>query len=813
MPFCSQCGNEYPDGGKFCPRCGAELSGADAEAVPVSEERCPNATVVDDGPTGKERNKRSRGKVVAVVAECVAVVVAAGAGLFLLLGGQQPASLAIDETAFPNEVIRQALLEQIDADGDGVLAAEEAATVTGLVLTRDAAIFFLDGAEVSVPEGGAVADDAEDNDVGDGEAEAEDGADADADDAPASSLAGLEALPNLRTLVARDAGLAELPAASLPSLEYIDCRNNPIASIDLSGNANLSTMFCDPAVELTGLEEAGLYFTELLTEVENINNEESLSFEYDSRGRPVKVVEYSYGNFISNSYLYDDLSRLVEVNTEYEYSPEYEVGVYDVMTESTLYVYGESGLLEEVCESTEAYADHWSYKNYANFEYDREGMARSIAYSHEDENGSREPSRADVFCRDAAGNVTSSSVNLEDDSTEDVTWYHLDSVGFPAEESYEDYLGSVTSGSASLEYSNFDQLMQRDSTRYYEDGDSWSELLVATYSDDGFPAEVLTSFGDNSFNWEIECDDGGYPLKVRCVDGDISFVPPEYACSYVKMIGRLEDRASRRYVPIFGWEINQDYTTDEFVPYGDGEWYDGYEGPTVTEFGPVRTALSAMGLLPRSLACPNEMQLLAYDREHWADGLNLAGLPEPNPIGGAEQRDDLTSGATAADDQIYDIQTRLFSLNLPDSWRDKVDIEVTDADGDYPSARVFLKGNPDIYLLGMNVVDASEEMLDGDAGAGVADRVPLPNDKRLDIGTCYYGTILLECDESGSEPYFGSLTDGQYADLFEMIYGSPMTVEELLSDNTIEKRSMIHELQRQHIQDAISSSIIVNGFA
>ena len=40
-----------------------------------------------------------------------------------------------------------------------------------------------------------------------------------------------------------------------------------------------------------------------------------------------------------------------------------------------------------------------------------------------------------------------------------------------------------------------------------------------------------------------------------------------------------------------------------------------------------------------------------------------------------------------------------------------------------------------------------------------------------------------------------------------------MTVEELLSDNTIEKRSMIHELQRQHIQDAISSSIIVNGFA
>lgn len=315
MPFCNQCGYEHVEGARFCPKCGKPLTGNKSvdsvSALPESE--CSEHEASDAGgtvandvssassipidfdspmlPTTSARHKSLPVKYIAAVgAGGVAVVALLVLGAIFLFGTGGQGDLIIDESTFPNEIIRQAVLEQVDADGDGLLSAEEADAVTGLVYTHNTATFFLNGDEVSVSEEDAVVDNAARVTADDGVVEVGGSELAVVDAVPDVSLVGLEMLPNLRTLVARDAGIVELPTASLPSLEYIDCRNNPIDSIDLSNNANLLTMFCDPSVELIGLEKAGLYFSELLADITNSVSGEKLTVEYDTRGRPVRAL-------------------------------------------------------------------------------------------------------------------------------------------------------------------------------------------------------------------------------------------------------------------------------------------------------------------------------------------------------------------------------------------------------------------------------------------------------------------------------------------------------------------------------------------
>ena len=125
------------------------------------------------------------------------------------------------------------------------------------------------------------------------------------------SLAGIQYLSHLQSLVCPDAGLAELDVSGLPSLEYVDCRGNRFTALDLSQNASLVCLYCDTDVTVAGLDQAGLVCDDLLvkatsTGVGDGGSLVQMTFAYDAYGRLVQGDGKLYG--------YDELGRLSAVH-------------------------------------------------------------------------------------------------------------------------------------------------------------------------------------------------------------------------------------------------------------------------------------------------------------------------------------------------------------------------------------------------------------------------------------------------------------------------------------------------------------------
>ena len=190
--FCPNCGKEVRDGAGFCTWCGAQIKPRTAEE--------PTST---PAPTPKKR----RGPLIAVIV--VALLIIAGAGGFLLWSTMF-APYEIDGENFPNPAVLSAVSEQLDPDGDGKIAREEAAAAARLTITGT-------------------------NDV--------------------SGLGTY--FPNLTSLSidaaqANDEGV--IAVGDLTGLTTLEVANTTAGSIDLNGNTGLETLTVSNAPGLTSLD-------------------------------------------------------------------------------------------------------------------------------------------------------------------------------------------------------------------------------------------------------------------------------------------------------------------------------------------------------------------------------------------------------------------------------------------------------------------------------------------------------------------------------------------------------------------------------
>ena len=258
------------------------------------------------------------------MAGIVAALAVAAVGGFFVMRAVLPTFLSftfVNEAAFPDRNLRAWVADKVDGDGNGVLTPDEVAAVTQLNLRDPAATTY---------EPQPVATDAEQafryaaagvqgEVIGRAHAEKAgsqaEGSSASSGDAPAlqvESLAGIQYLSHLKSLVCPDAGLAELDVSGLPSLEYVDCRGNRFTALDLSQNASLVCLYCDTDVTVAGLDQAGLVCDDLLvkatsTGVGDGGSLVQMTFAYDAYGRLVQGDGKLYG--------YDELGRLSAVHT------------------------------------------------------------------------------------------------------------------------------------------------------------------------------------------------------------------------------------------------------------------------------------------------------------------------------------------------------------------------------------------------------------------------------------------------------------------------------------------------------------------
>ncbi len=82
MPYCTNCGNELPDGTKFCPNCGAAVGAAENASAPE------NAPAPEIQAAKAEPIKQNRAPLIII---CAALVLAVAVVLAFLIGRQTAA--------------------------------------------------------------------------------------------------------------------------------------------------------------------------------------------------------------------------------------------------------------------------------------------------------------------------------------------------------------------------------------------------------------------------------------------------------------------------------------------------------------------------------------------------------------------------------------------------------------------------------------------------------------------------------------------------------------------------------------------------
>ncbi len=281
-----------------------------------------------------------RKRAITIVAGClVAAIVVAIAGFFIARAFLPTffGLVFVNEQAFPDDGFRAFVSEYIDVNHDGVIdfsekdavtaisfsnPAEKEATPEILATSPEQGPLYVVGASVgaeaaglSADEGGAESGDGS-VDSSDGEGDGEeaagegDGGGSGSAISTVQSLSGIEYFPNLRSLECVGVGVTWLNLGQFPYLEFVDCRDNEILELDISANTKLQSLFCDPTVQISGLENAGMFCEELPVTVEETasisghSNSAELSLNYDGFGRL-----YQAGN---RSYYYDEEGRLAQ---------------------------------------------------------------------------------------------------------------------------------------------------------------------------------------------------------------------------------------------------------------------------------------------------------------------------------------------------------------------------------------------------------------------------------------------------------------------------------------------------------------------
>lgn len=567
---CPQCDATIPEQSKFCPQCGARHNGGEV-------------------PHESRRPKWRTTLIAGFAAVCILVI----AGIFGALhflgvdetpntpsgeeGSEASQEIVIDENAFPDERLRTAVVEQVDANNDGILSQEELQVVTGLVYAPESTSFFLGNEGVDL---GMIQDEGVDL--------------LETAQETSTSLKGIESFPNLVTLVARNVGLTELSVANNPSLTYVDCRYNPIDSIDLAQNTQISTMFCDPEVELTGLEEAGLYFEDLLVGAANKSeDDESLAVVYDTQGRPVELTEFDGVEEMQiTKYTYDGEGRLSEQQDGAS------LWTFD---------YDELGMLKQASMGMNGVPENqlvfeFVYENGKPAAINAEDFADQV-FEYEKGTLSQAVMTSAGVAGDAAG-IFDFSYNEEGRMSEC-------DISYPG--------SSSSSGKEAIGYTASGQCQSIELTTGSE-GEMWARSVHTSYTKDSFPEASQLVFGPASQEWSFECNRDGYVVRAVCTSTTNTVPLADINAIYTKGVGKLSERESRRFVPQFAIEIDSDMGCQYLTFWRTGRFLKSYGGggALVMAYGPLQAVYDQAGIYStRPLASPHELMLREYDRSHF----------------------------------------------------------------------------------------------------------------------------------------------------------------------------------------------------
>lgn len=788
--FCGTCGAAIPDSKPFFEDCLSEAAASEA----FSDAQSPaaaQAETVTSAPTPASRN-RSHKHTAAIAGACGAVVLATGAVIVLVATSAfAPHGIVIDEEAFPDEAIRGAVLAQIDTDNDGVLSLEEQEAVTGLVFSRSTVSFSLNG-ETVMPEGDLQLEETAEAESAmepeDTRVSEKNPVDEQSSGGELVSLDGLGLFPNLRTVVARDAGLTELDLSVCPNVEYVDCRNNSLASLNLASNANLTTLFCDEDTPVTGLEEAGLYFSDLVAGAiqTNLNTgdvDDSWVVEYDTFGRPLKVTTGRGGE---RAYTYDEQGRLTESAWD---SSQWEA-----------YEYGDNGLLSRHetfftldVDSTNTWETAYGYAEDATLAQTALRFGGDIQQRRSFSYEGRKPTSLFAENLDANG---SERTTFEFDTS----GHLVNTLTYDEESGFQSVSEQVV-----CEYSEQGALSSWNFSTLWN-AERGGVTHATEYDDAGMPLRTDLSSGNpngGDATFDYECNNDGYVTWLHTWKPDYDR-DTELEVSYIKMIGSLEDRPARRYIPHFTVGFGDETWVSGGAPLTMGqEWYQDTSGSvdaTVLEMGPAQAAYRAMGLMPLTLANSNERMLATYDAEHWVDGLALSGASlifgEESEVGSAGDSGDL-----------YDVQTEDFAFNLPDSWQGKVDITYDDApDSGFSFVNITLKDEPSVVLLTVSVGAPA----DGDSGEFDLSLPPrmLDDGRRISLAAPAWGAILMDAMENGYQASSALTTKGQWKAVLELTLGDGSLYDSIVeTPYNSEAVEFLMDVQQKYLTDEIANKI------
>lgn len=598
-------------------------SALEPSTVPMagSNDQQDDATVpiidAGDGSDGAMRlavpvgaKKLGRNRVIAI-SSAAAVVVVAAIGILFAAGVFNP-NTPIDDASFPDDVIRGAVLDQLDEDGDGRLSEEEAESVTAVVYTPSGAEFATKGEDIDVP---AMRASLEGKSSG-SEASASDTRNADG----AASLAGSEAtkdssngasvddgliesfasFPNLKHLIASDSDLRSIDLSGMSQLEYVDLRGNPdLTELDLSGNPNIRVLFCDADVRIAGLEEAGLYYTDLVSsmEVSEGSGRRTIEVEYDSHARPISAAGVDFA--------YDDEGRLIEERQ----SERGEGAWYESFS------YGANGLLASA-SSFWALDISTRVREYA-YGYDDQGRLTQMATGLSDAGAGKAFDEAGVFEYDDAALVSYKGTDAS-------TAFIMDEEGLLVSACMDD---GDSQTNVECAYGPSGAQEDYHTSSAFATGSTSMQADSAEYSEEGVPTSSQSSLGSATSAVTYECNPDGYITAITWT-GTGGFPDRAGRIGYVKRVGSLADRASERYVPVIrpGLKTSSLYGETSWNPLDDWFSTTADETPiTMLVEGPFSEVNERLGLRSSMLYSPNEVMLASYDREHRMDGLTLSG--------------------------------------------------------------------------------------------------------------------------------------------------------------------------------------------
>ena len=322
--FCTKCGNEMPDGSKFCTKCGAAFGGGAASEAPTG------AAALSSGARLSPRKV----KMVAVIAAAAVAV----AGVSFAIWAVFFAPYDIDESRFPDPVLRQAILDQVDPDGDGKVARDEAAAVESLSVdgaSNVAGLGIFPNLKALALSGEAL------RSVDVADRTALESLSAEGCVQLAEVILGEK--PALRVFLAPNAEIANIDLSRAPALETLDLEGSPLpelalgactglaslnvrgtalTALDLSDNGVLSELLVDDAVRLDNLDATPLHehwavssFTRAVPDLGDIEGYEvRAEGEFDDAGRLIALSTYPYDQEERYEYSYDEAGRLVAMD-------------------------------------------------------------------------------------------------------------------------------------------------------------------------------------------------------------------------------------------------------------------------------------------------------------------------------------------------------------------------------------------------------------------------------------------------------------------------------------------------------------------